>query len=61
VKFPWTIVRGWTVESLADGTIRVTPDYIPQPIEPGCAPVGVFTRIRLALWISDRLQKRRSK
>lgn len=59
-RFPWNIVRGWTVSSLSDGSILIEPDYIPKPVEEGCAPVGVLTRIRLALWISDRLMKRRT-
>jgi hypothetical protein len=60
VKFPWNIVKGWKVESLANGHILIEPDYIPVPIEEGCSPVGVFTRMRLALWVSDRLVKRRT-
>ena len=60
MKFHWNIVRGWTVESLANGHILVKPDYIPQPYEEGCSPVGVFTRMRLALWIYDRLVKRKA-
>jgi len=60
MKFPWNIVRGWEVSSLANGHILIEPDYIPAPYEKGYAPVGVFTRMRLALWVSDRLVKRRA-
>lgn len=60
MRFPWNIVRGWEVSSLSNGDIRIKPDYIPKPYEEGLAPVGVFTRMRLALWVSDRLMKRRS-
>jgi hypothetical protein len=60
MRFPWGIVRGFKVVSLANGHLLIEPDYIPAPIEEGCTPVGVFTRIRLALWVSDRLVKRRS-
>ncbi|RPI19659.1 MAG: hypothetical protein EHM65_01215 [Acidobacteriales bacterium] len=59
MKFPWNIVKGWEVSSLANGEILIKPNYIPKPYEAGCAPVGVFTRMRLALWVSDRLMKRR--
>jgi hypothetical protein len=61
MKFPWNIVKGWSVSSLANGHILIEPDYIPAPYEEGCSPIGVFTRIRLALWVSDRLVKRRTK
>ena len=60
MRFPWTIIRGWNVSSLANGNILIEPDYIQPPIEDGCAPVGLFTRLRLALWVSDRLVKRRA-
>lgn len=59
MRFPWNIVRGWEVSSLSNGDIRIKPDYIPKPYEEGFAPVGLFTRLRLALWVSDRLMKRR--
>lgn len=60
MKFPWNVVRGWKVSSLANGHILIEPDYIGEPMEPGCSPVGLFTRLRLAIWIGDRLAKRRT-
>ena len=53
MKFPWNIVKGWDVSSLASGAIRIQPQYVNDSIP------GVFTRMRLALWVSGRLLKRR--
>lgn len=54
MKFPWNIVDGWEVASLANGSVLITPKYAK-----GCP--GVITRMRLALWISDRLMMRRKR
>jgi hypothetical protein len=49
------LVRSFKVESLANGTLLVTPDYVPERHELGCAPVGVLTRIMLAQQVQRRL------
>lgn len=45
------LISGWEVQSLADGTLLVKPQWVPKPYEEGCAPVGVLTRISLADWL----------
>ena len=57
-RFPWNIVRGWKVSSLSNGNILIEPDYIPDPIEAGLAPIGVLDRMRLGIWVADRVTKR---
>lgn len=54
MRFPWNIVKVWNVSSLASGNILIQPEYIDGRIP------GVFTRMRLALWVSDRIVKRRA-
>jgi len=59
-RFPWNVVKGWSVTSRADGSLLVEPDYI-NPYrgpEEGGGP-GLFTRMALADWILNRLTKRR--
>jgi hypothetical protein len=58
VRFPWNLVKGWKVYSTANGHIVIEPDYINpwKGPELGGGP-GMFTRMRLALWVSDRLMK----
>jgi hypothetical protein len=59
-SFPWDTVKGWSVTSRADGTLLIEPDYIePHDPEKGGGP-GVFTRLKLADWILNRLTKRRT-
>lgn len=60
-RFPWNVVKGWKVSSLAGGKMLVEPDYIEpwRGEEEGGGP-GLFTRLRIALWISERLVKRRT-
>lgn len=59
-RFPWDVVKGWSVTSRADGTLLIEPDYIePHDPEKGGGP-GVMTRLKLAAWCLDRLCKRRA-
>lgn len=60
-RFPWNIVKGWTVASCADGTLRVEPQYINTPAPDGEGGPGLFTRMRLAAWAERRLCKRGSR
>ena len=41
-------VRSVSVKSCADGTMRMEPNWIEEPLEPGCTPVGVGTRLAFA-------------
>lgn len=61
-RWPWNAVRGFKVESLANGNMLVTPDWINawKGPEEGGGP-GLFTRLRMALWIEQRLLKRGTK
>jgi hypothetical protein len=64
LRWPWNRVRGFKVESLASGAIRVEPDWIKScewPDEPGVGGPGLFSRMRMALWIEGRLRKPRAK
>jgi hypothetical protein len=58
-RFPWNVVKGFSVESRADGTLLILPVYYNprQSDEEGGGP-GLFTRMALADWCFDRLQKR---
>lgn len=63
-RFPWNTVKGWSVSSRADGTLLVEPHYDPEVIKPytpedGGGP-GLFTRMRLADWVLNRLCKQQS-
>lgn len=51
-RFPWNTVKGWTVKSLANGELVVQPNYITPP--------GLFTRLKMADWMLQRLTMRRS-
>lgn len=58
-RFPWNVVRGFKVQSLANGNLLVEPDYI-EPYrgpEEGGGP-GLFTRMRLAAWCFKHISKR---
>lgn len=59
-KFPWNIVKGFSVKSLANGNLLIEPDYINpwKGEEEGGGP-GLFTRMELADWCQRRLSKRR--
>lgn len=62
-RWPWNRIRGFKVESLANGNMLVTPDWIKTcewPDEPGVGGPGLFSRLRMALWIETRLKKRAS-
>ena len=50
-------ISSFFVESLADGTILVHPRWIDKPVEKGAAPVGVGTRLAVAVQISEILNK----
>ena len=58
-RWPWNTVDGFEVESLANGHILVRPRYRRAPLEEGCSPEGVFTRMALALFVRRRLMKAR--
>lgn len=59
-RFPWNVVKGWSVSSRADGSLLIEPDYINPRRGPdeGGGP-GLFTRLALATWCLERLTKRR--
>jgi hypothetical protein len=59
-SFPWNVVKGWKVSSLANGNLLVEPDYIHpyKGAEEGGGP-GLFTRLALADWLLHRMTKRR--
>lgn len=59
MRWPWNSVRGFKAESLANGNILVTPEWIDgyKGTGKGGGP-GLFTRMRMALWIEGRLKKR---
>ncbi len=61
-RFPWNVVKGWSVTSRADGSLLIEPDYINPyrgPVEGG-GP-GILTLMALATWCLERLTKRRAK
>lgn len=44
-------VHCFLVVSCADGTLRLEPEYVHEPVEPGCAVLGVDARMALAEWV----------
>lgn len=58
-RWPWNRIRGFKVESQADGNILVTPDWIAPYRGPdeGGGP-GLFSRMAMAEWIEDKLRRR---
>ncbi len=61
LRWPWSILGGFKVSSLANGNILIEPDYHSKwTPEAGGGP-GLFSRLRLALWIEGRLKKRGAK
>lgn len=59
-KFPWNVVKGWSVTSRADGSLLIKPEYVKpyKGSEEGGGP-GMFTRMALTGWILNRITKRR--
>lgn len=59
-RWPWNRVRGFKVESLANGNMLVTPDWIDAykgPMEGG-GP-GLMTRLEMAEWIAGKIERKR--
>lgn len=52
MRWPWTYVEFFKVESCADGTLIVKPAY-------SKGVPGVLTRMALARWAEARLAKRK--
>ena len=53
-------IKSFKVDSRADGTFIVRPEWKQKPIEPGLSPVGVFSRLATA-WIISKILNRRVK
>lgn len=49
------VVRKFKAMSLANGEINVAPDWVPEPVDPDAAPVGVMTRMAVADWCQEVL------
>jgi hypothetical protein len=57
--WPWTILRGFKVSSLANGNILIEPDYVSKwTPETGGGP-GMFERMDLAAWVHRKILARR--